>query len=115
MSEEKERIGEDVLGGGYPMSSMSPKKRRELEKKLKEELAKKKAEEEAKRKEEEEKLPKLPIPGEKPPEMSIEEWEALKMRARLTGELLQEEEKKTIHVRKHKRKPPKKEKFEEIF
>jgi len=66
MSEEKEKIGSDVLGGGYPISTMSPKKRKELKKKLAEELAKKKAEEEAKKKEELEKLPKESIPGEHP-------------------------------------------------
>ena len=111
MSEEKESIGQDVLGGGgWVTSRMSEKKRKELEKKLKEELAKKKAEEE--------KLPKLPIPGEKPPEMSEEEWQELQMRARLTGQLLEDEE-KDVHVNEHYRSKPKSKKkekqFEEIF
>lgn len=116
MSEEKESIGQDVLSSGYSTSTMSPKKRRELEKKLKEQLeAKRKAEEEAKRKEELEKLPKESIPGEKPGEMSPEKRAELIARASLTGEMLEAEE-KTVDVKKHKRRPPKKkEKFEEIF
>lgn len=56
MSEEKERIGEDVLGGGYPTSTMSEKKRKELQKQLAEELRKKREEEERRKKEAEEKF-----------------------------------------------------------
>lgn len=102
---EKERIGEDVLGY-EPSSRMSEKKRKELEAKLREELKKKKAEEKAR--EELEKLPKLPIPGEKPEGMPPEEWAELQARGRLTGQFLEEEEKKkTVKVKEHKRRKPK--------
>jgi len=120
MSEEKESIGQDVLGGGYPTSRMSEKKRKELQKKLKEQLAKKKAEEEAKRKEELEKLPKESIPGETPGDLTPEERAQLEQRAALTGELLEDEEK--VHVKEHYRGKPGKskkkkneEKIEAIF
>lgn len=97
----EEKIGEDVLGY-EPSSRMSEKKRKELEQKLKEELAKKKAKE----MEEEGKLPKLPTPGEHLGEMSPEEHAELEARGRLTGQLLEDEE-KTVHVDEHFRKKPK--------
>lgn len=117
MSEEKETIGSDVLGGyGSGMVRMPEKKRKELEKKLKEELAKKKAEEERKKREE---LPKENIPGEIPGELSPEEIAELEQRGILTGKLLEDEGKEKlkkkglVHVREHVRSFPKSEEDEE--
>jgi hypothetical protein len=112
MTESSERIGEDVLGGAPP--SRMDKRKAELMVKAKKEVEKKKK---AKQMEEEdEKLAKLPIPGEKPPEMSEEEWQELQMRARLTGQLLEEEEKvKSVKVKAHKRGLPKKQEQKESF
>ena len=102
---ETEKIGEDILGGAPP-SRMPIKKRRELEEKLK------KALEEKKRKEEEDednvKLPKLPIPGEIPGELSPLERAEIQQRARLTGISLEEAEK--VYVREHLRSKPKRKK-----
>jgi hypothetical protein len=103
-----EKIGEDVLGE-EPRVSKYDKRKAELLQKAKKEVEKKK-----KLEEEEEKLSKIPIPGEKPPEMSEEEWQELQMRARLTGKLLEEE--KDVHVKEHYRsKPKKKEEKKESF
>ena len=104
MSESSERIGEDVLGGAP--SRIPPKKRKELEQKLKAELARKKAKEEED--EDNVKLPKLPIPGEIPGELSPLERAEIQQRARLTGISLEEAEK--VYVREHLRNRPKKEK-----
>jgi len=104
VSEESETIGEDVLSGGYPMSSMPEKKRKELQKKLQEELRKKREEEQ--RKAELEKLPKESIPGEKPGEMSPEKRAELIARASLTDEMLEEEER--VKVKAYTRGYPKK-------
>ena len=118
MSEE-EKIGTDVLGGGYPTSRMPPKKRKELQKRLAEELRKKREEEEAKKKAELEKLPKESIPGEHPGELSPEEIAELEQRGILTGKLLEEEEREKlkkkglVHVREHVRSFPKSEEDEE--
>jgi hypothetical protein len=101
-----EKIGEDVLGY-ETKSSKYDKRKQELLEKAKEEVKKKKAEEE------EEKLAKISVPGEKPPEMSEEEWQELQMRARLTGKLLEEE--KDVHVKEHFRSKPKKKKEQESF
>jgi hypothetical protein len=105
-----EKIGSDVLG--YEPPRMSPKKRKELEKKLKEELAKKK------RKEAEEgeleKLPFAGMPGEFPHDATPEE------RAEIIERELKKKKKK-VHVSEHYRSRPKKKKkqdtslFEEIF
>jgi len=102
---EKEKIGEDILSYNPPSGRMS-KKRAEDIRRAKEAVKKKKAKEA----EEEEPLPKLGVPGEKPPEMSEEEWQELLMRARITGQLLEEEKKKTVHVDEHYRRPKKKKK-----
>jgi hypothetical protein len=116
MSEE-ETIGQDVLGGAGGYSRMPEKKKKELQKQLAEELRKKREEEERRKREEElEKLPKESIPGEIPGDLTPRQRAELQQRGVLTGEQLEAEEKKTVAVKKHKRRPPKKkEKFEEIF
>ena len=123
MSEEREKIGSDVLGGyGRPNIRMSEKKRKELEKKLKEELERKRREEEAKRKGEPEKLPKENIPGELPGELSPEQIAELEQRGVLTGKLLEEEEREKaeklkkkglVYVKEHARGYPSKKREEE--
>jgi hypothetical protein len=103
----KEKIGSDVLETEPPKTKYDKRKSELLEQAKKEVEKKKKLEEE-------EKLSKISVPGEKPPEMSEEEWQELQMRARLTGKLLEEE--KDVHVKEHYRsKPKKKEQKEESF
>lgn len=97
MSDDK--IGTDVFGGhgSSMLSSLSPKKRRELEKKIKEEMAKKnKADGD---RDEEEKLPKLPIPEDKPHE---------KVQGKFGWDEVNKELKKNkrVHVDEHYRKKP---------
>jgi hypothetical protein len=104
-----EKIGEDVLGE-EPRVSKYDKRKAELLQKAKEEVEKKKKEED----EEIIKLSKLPIPGEKPGELSPEERAEIIQRARLTGRALEEE--KEVYVREHYRsKPKKKEEKKESF
>jgi hypothetical protein len=102
-----EKIGSDVLDTEPPKTKYDKRKAELLEQ------AKKEVEKKKKLEEEEEKLAKIPIPGEKPPEMSEEEWQELQMRARLTGKLLEEE--KDVHVKEHFRSKPKKKKEQESF
>jgi hypothetical protein len=106
-----EKIGEDVLGY-EPKSSKYDKRKQELLEKAKEEVKKKQKEEEE---EELIKLSKLPIPGEKPGELSPEERAEIIQRARLTGISL-EQAYKDVHVKEHYRsKPKKKEEKKESF
>jgi hypothetical protein len=100
---ETEKIGSDVLDYERKPTRMD-KRKQELLEKAKEEVKKKKKLEE----EEEEiiKLSKLPIPGEKPGELSPEERAEIIQRAQLTGRALEEE--KEVYVREHFRSKPKK-------
>jgi hypothetical protein len=99
---EKETIGDDVLGT-EPRPTKYDKRKQELLQKAKEEIKKKKKLEED---EEIIKLSKIPIPGEKPGELSPEERAEIIQRARLTGRALEEE--KEVYVREHYRSKPKK-------
>jgi len=104
-----EKIGSDVLDTEPPKTKYD-KRKQELLEKAKEEVKKKKAEED----EEIIRLSKLPIPGEKPGELSPEERAEIIQRARLTGRALEEE--KEVYVREHYRsKPKKKEEKKESF
>jgi hypothetical protein len=104
-----EKIGEDVLGE-EPRTSKYDKRKQELLEKAKQEVKKKKAEED----EEIIRLSKLPIPGEKPGELSPEERAEIIQRARLTGISL-EQAYKDVHVKEHFRSKPKKKKEQESF
>jgi hypothetical protein len=109
MMPKQEKIGEDVLGS-EPKVSKYDKRKSELLEKAKEEVKKKKAEED----EEIIRLSKIPIPGEKPGELSPEERAEIIQRAQLTGRALEEE--KEVYVREHYRsKPKKKEEKKESF
>jgi hypothetical protein len=105
-----EKIGEDVLGAESPKTKYDKRKAELLEQAKKEVEKKKKAEED----EEIIRLSKLPIPGEKPGELSPEERAEIIQRAQLTGRALEEE--KEVYVREHYRsKPKKKEEKKESF
>ena len=104
-----EKIGEDVLGE-EPRVSKYDKRKAELLQKAKEEVEKKKKEED----EEIIRLSKLPIPGEKPGELSPEERAEIIQRARLTGISL-EQAYKDVHVKEHYRSKPKKKEQKESF
>ena len=101
MMPKQEKIGEDVLGY-EPSTSKYDKRKQELLEQAKKEVEKKKKLEE----DEIIRLSKLPIPGEKPGELSPEERAEIIQRARLTGRALEEE--KEVYVREHYRSKPKK-------
>jgi hypothetical protein len=110
MMSKQEKIGEDVLGTEPPKTRYD-KRKAELLQKAKEEVEKKKKLEE----DEIIQLSKLPIPGEKPGELSPEERAEIIQRARLTGISL-EQAYKDVHVKEHYRsKPKKKEEKKESF